>query len=60
MPLALTLDFYCRKKSGKNAASKVKTQPSKSKWKPDPSFDDLMRRVLQVKPEKKKSAKRKK
>jgi hypothetical protein len=37
----------------------VKTKPSKSKWKPDPSFDDLMRRVLLVKPEKK-SAKRKK
>jgi hypothetical protein len=42
------------------AHSKVKTKPSKSKWKPEPSFDDLMRRVLQVKPEKKKPAKRKK
>jgi hypothetical protein len=38
----------------------VKTNPRKIKWKPDPSFDDLMRRVLLVKPEKKKAAKRKK
>jgi hypothetical protein len=37
----------------------LKTKPVTSKWKPDPSFDDLMRRVLLVKPEKKKAAKRK-
>jgi len=30
------------------------------KWKPEPAFDDLMRRVMLVKPEKKKPAKRKK
>jgi hypothetical protein len=30
------------------------------KWKPEPAFDDLMRRVLLVKPEKKQPAKRKK
>jgi len=30
-----------------------------TKWKPEPAFDDLMRRVLLVKPEKK-AAKRKK
>jgi hypothetical protein len=29
------------------------------KWKPEPAFDDLMRRVLLVKPDKKKPAKRK-
>ena len=38
----------------------MKTKPSTSKWKPEPSFDDLMRRVMLVKPEKKKPAKRKK
>jgi hypothetical protein len=30
------------------------------KWKPEPAFDDLMRQVLLVKPDKKKPAKRKK
>jgi hypothetical protein len=39
----------------------MKSITKQTQWKPEKSFDDLMRRVVLVKPEKKKkSAKRKK